>query len=59
MKEGGGLYTLSSCSTHFNSAASSNVDSNSGREGEEESIGGMWRGVGWEGVIERGTGGVE
>ena len=43
MKEGGGLNTLSSCSTHFSSAASSNVDSNSGREGEEESIGGMWR----------------
>jgi len=51
VKEGGGLNTLSSCSTHFNSAASSNVDSNSGREGEEESIGGMWReevcGGGW------------
>ena len=37
-EEEGGLNTRSNCSTHFNSAASSNVGSISEREREERSV---------------------
>ena len=53
-EEEGGLNTRSNCSTHFNSAASSNVGSISEREREERSV--CVGGEGREGRGRRGRG---